>query len=189
MIQQRAQKPKPLHHLLLPTVSQIKTSVGTVATGHEKCIISGCSALPGSLRRLQWRKMLQRDGWALFLEICLNRSQVFDCSMRGYWLQWASYFRLNGCLSALGPIGTFARQRYRRQFLPPKKSNLECFVLVSVVDERWLRSLFSSAFLSVRITETWFSLNIFSGYLRVRLLDCDGKIENWWLMKKIDWTD
>lgn len=125
----------PLHHLLLPTVSQIKTSVGTVATGHEKCIISGCSALPGSLRRLQWRKMLQRDGWALFLEICLNRSQVFDCSMRGYWLQWASYFRLNGCLSALGPIGTFARQRYRRQFLHPKKSNLECFVLVSVADE------------------------------------------------------
>lgn len=122
----RKTKPGPLHHLLLPTVSQIKTSVGTAATGHEKCIISGCSALPGSLRRLQWRKMLRRDGWALFLEICLNRSQVFNCSMRGCWLEWASYSRLNGCLSALGPIGTLARHDSRRQCLSPKKCNLEC---------------------------------------------------------------
>lgn len=95
------QTPKLLHHLLLLTLSQIKISVGTAATGHEKCIISGCSATPGSLRRLQWRKMLLRDGWALFLEICLNWSRVFDCGTQGHRLQWASYFRLNGCLSAL----------------------------------------------------------------------------------------
>lgn len=134
MIQQSAQEPKPRHHLLLPTVSQIKTSVGTVATGHEKCIISGCSALPGSLRRLQWRKMLQRDGWAfIFGDLPQPVPSV--------WLQYAGLLtaasqllstdRPTDWLSVCLPVCTRANRDVRPSQLPApaskkkKKSNLE----------------------------------------------------------------
>lgn len=182
MIQQNsAQEPKPLHHLLLPTVSQIKTSVGTVATGHEKCIISGCSARPGSLRRLQWRKMLQRDGWALFLEICLNWSQVFDCSVQGYWLQWASYFRLNARLSALGPIGTFARHKLSVPVF--------CFNLESLASfTGWWETICNQSFVHSSRCATWGrdSVQMFFTALRSAGLS----LQNWELVsEKINWPN